>query len=96
MSIWSTACPDGRERLLSGRSLVPELPLFQEEALRAARIFRRLRIPDLHGLPTMGEVAGPWLFPIVQAIFGSYDPETDRRLIQEFFWLIPKKSRRIR
>jgi len=89
---WSTACLDWRERLLSGRSLVPDLPLFREEADRAMRIFKRLRIPDLYGRPTMGDVAGPWLFPIVEAIFGSYDPETNRRMIQEFFWLIPKKN----
>ena len=40
----------------------------------------------------MGDVAGPWLFPIVEAIFGSYDRETERRMINEFFWLIPKKN----
>lgn len=78
--------------MLSGRTLVPDLPLFRSEADRALRIFKRLRIPDLIGQPTMGEVAGPWLFPIVEAIFGSYDPETHQRMIQEFFWLIPKKN----
>lgn len=90
--LWSTACPDWQDRLLSGRSLVPALPLFQEEADRALRIFKRLRIPDMIGKPTMGDVAGPWLFPIVEAVFGSYDPVADRRMIQEFFLLIAKKN----
>ncbi|MBS4019548.1 MAG: terminase large subunit [Dechloromonas sp.] len=92
MADWSTACPDWERRLLAGQSLVPNLPLFTEEADRAERVFKRLRIPDLIGTPTMGEVAGPWLFPIVRAIFGSYDVDTNRRMIQEFFWLIAKKN----
>jgi len=90
--MWNTACPDWERRLLAGQSLVPDLPLFKEEAERALRIFKRLRVPDMHGLPRMEDVAGPWLFPIVEAIFGSYDPATNRREIQEFFWLIPKKN----
>lgn len=90
--MWDTSCPDWERRLLSGESLVPELPLFKDEAERALRIFKRLRIPDMHGLPRMGDVAGEWLFPIVEAIFGSYDPVSNRREINEFFWLIPKKN----
>jgi phage terminase large subunit-like protein len=92
MADWSTACPNWERRLLAGESLVPDLPLFREEADRALRVFKRLRIPDMVGMPTMGEVAGPWLFPIVEAIFGSYDATTNRRMIQEFFWVIPKKN----
>lgn len=75
---------------MAGESLVPDLPLFHEEAARALRIFRRLRIPDVIGKPTMAEACGPWFFPIVAAMFGSYDPELHRRMIQEFFLLIPK------
>jgi phage terminase large subunit-like protein len=89
---WSTACPDWEDRLLSGRSLVPDLPLFESERERALRVFNRLRVPDMVGRPTMGEVAGPWLLPIIGAIFGSYDPLAHRRMINEFFWLIPKKN----
>jgi phage terminase large subunit-like protein len=92
MGEWSTALPDWKERLLSGRSLVPDLPLFNNEAERALRIFKRLRIPDVHGMPTMGEACGPWFFPIVAAFFGSYDPSNNRRMIQEYFWMIPKKN----
>ncbi|MCW5695798.1 MAG: terminase large subunit [Bauldia sp.] len=90
--MWDTSCPDWADRLLAGRSLVPNLPLFRSEADKALRVFNRLRIPDLIGKPTMGEKAGPWLRPIVEAIFGSYDPAANVRMIQEFFWLIPKKN----
>jgi hypothetical protein len=60
------------------------------EAARALRIFKRLRIPDVIGQPTMAEACGPWFFPIVEALFGSYDPETHRRMIRRYFELIPK------
>jgi phage terminase large subunit-like protein len=89
---WSTACLDWEERILSGRSLVPDLPLFRDEADRALRIFKRLRVPDIIGQPTLGEACGAWFFPIVEAMFGAYDPETNRRMIQEFFFLVPKKN----
>jgi phage terminase large subunit-like protein len=89
---WSTALPDWEHRILTGRTLVPELPLFASEAERALRIFKRLRIPDVIGQPTMAEACGEWFFPIVAAIFGSYDPETHKRMIQEYFLLIPKKN----
>ncbi len=89
---WSTACPDWKDRILSGQSLIPELPLFEEEADRALRIFKRLRVPDMVGTPNYGEVCGPWAFDIVRALFGSYDPQIRRRMIREFFVLIPKKN----
>ena len=89
---WSTALPDWEDRLLAGGSLVPELPLWEEEAARGLRIFKRLRIPDVIGKPTLAEACGPWFFPIVEALFGSYDPERHRRMIQEYFLLIPKKN----
>lgn len=87
---WDTACPDWEERILSGRSLVPDLPLFEDEAARAVRCFSRLRLPDVIGTPTMAEACGPWFFPIVSALFGSYDKETNTRHIKEVFQLIPK------
>jgi len=77
---------------MQGRSLVPDLPLFKTEAERALRVFKRLKIPDVIGMPTMGEACGPWLFPFVEAFFGSYDPASDRRMLQEFFLMIPKKN----
>ncbi|MGH6793630.1 MAG: terminase large subunit [Methylocella sp.] len=90
--MWDTSCPDWEERLLSGRTLVPELPLFEAEAERGLRIFKRLRVPDMHGTPALGAVAGPWLFPLVAPIFGSYDARSDRRVVQEYFWMVPKKN----
>lgn len=92
MQDWRTACPDWAERLVGGRSLVPDLPLFKAETARALRIFKRLRIPDVVGQPTMADACGEWFFPIVAAMFGSYDPEANRRMVQEFFLLIPKKN----
>jgi phage terminase large subunit-like protein len=90
---WSFACLDWERRILEGRSLVPELPpFFGDEGAKALRILKRLRIPDVIGTPTFGEAAGPWLFPIVEALFGSYNPETNRRMISELFLLIPKKN----
>lgn len=89
---WSTAVPDWEERILKGLSLIPDLPLFEAVADKALQIFKRLRVPDLPGNPTYGEVCEDWVFDFVQAVFGSYDPETKRRMISEFFLLIPKKN----
>lgn len=87
---WDTSCLDWEDRILTGTSLVPALPLFQEQAAKALRIFKRLRIPDLPGTPTMAEACGEWVFPLVAAMFGAFDPETKQRMIQEFFLLVPK------
>lgn len=92
MPAWNTACLDWEDRILSGRTLVPELPLFQDEAARAIRVFNRLKIPDVIGQPTMAEAGTDWLLPIVAAIFGSYDAAAHRRMINELFWLVPKKN----
>jgi phage terminase large subunit-like protein len=89
---WDTSCPDWERRILAGESLVPELPLNDDEADKALRIFKRLRIPDVIGTPKIGDAAGPWLFPIVRAIFGAYDPSTNRRMLSELFLLIAKKN----
>jgi phage terminase large subunit-like protein len=74
---------------------VPDFPLlreepFKSEAERALRVFGRLRLPDVIGNPTMAEAAGEWFFPIVAALFGSYDPRQHTRLIRELFLLMPK------
>lgn len=87
---WDLSCPDWEDRILSGRSLVPDLPLFQTEADRALRVFKRLKMPDVIGTPTMAEACGPWFYPIVAALFGAYDPASNTRMIQEVFQLIPK------
>ena len=90
--MWSTKCLDWERKLLAGESLVPELPLYEAEAARALRMFKRLKIPDLFGTPTLAEACGEWFFPIVSALFGSYDPKLNKRMIQEYFLLIPKKN----
>jgi phage terminase large subunit-like protein len=87
---WNTSCPDWEERLLEGRSLVPDLPLFEAEAAKAVRVFKRLRVPDMIGTPTLGEVCGDWYYPIVAVLFGSYEWDTNKRAISEYFLLIPK------
>ncbi|WP_342212769.1 terminase large subunit [Pukyongiella litopenaei] len=84
--------PDWADRITSGRSLIPELPLIAKSADRAVSIFKRLRVPDLIGTPTYGEVCEPWVIDLVRVIFGSYDPDTRRRMIREFFLLVPKKN----
>jgi phage terminase large subunit-like protein len=90
MDDWDLSCLDWKDRILSGRSLVPGLPLFKTEAARALRVFKRLKMPDVIGTPTMEEACGPWFFPIVEALFGSYDADNNVRMIQEVFQLIPK------
>lgn len=90
--MWNTACLDWERRLLAGETLVPELPLFEAQAAKALRIFKRLRLPDVIGTPSIGEVSGDWVYNLVAAMFGSYDAALDQRMISEFFVLVPKKN----
>jgi phage terminase large subunit-like protein len=87
---WDFACPNWSERLRDGRSLLPDLPLDEDEAARAVAIFNKLRLPDVPGQPTMGEAAGDWARDIVRAIFGSMvDGE---RMVREVMAMVPKKN----
>jgi len=92
MAEWTTACPDWRERIVEGRSLIPFDPLFPEQAEKAMKVFNDLRIVDAPGSPTMGAAGLPWVHDFAKAIFGAYEHETGRRLIREFFLLISKKN----
>lgn len=89
---WSTAVPDWADRITSGRSIIPALPLDESRADRALRLFKQLRVPDIPGTPTYGEVSGEFVFDLVRAIFGAFDTETNLRVIREFFLMIPKKN----
>jgi len=53
---------------------------------------RQLRLVDVPGSPTIDECCAPWVFELAASVFGAYDPETGRRLITEWFVLIPKKN----
>jgi phage terminase large subunit-like protein len=89
---WSTACKDWEKRIVSRGTLVPFDPLFPDEAESALAVYNALKIVDAPGSPTMGEVSRKWIIDFVSSIFGSYDPETGRRLITEYFLLISKKN----
>jgi len=90
--IWDTAVPDWETRIKAGQSILPDLPLNRAMAEKGLRIFKRLRVPDMQGMPRLEEVCGPWYFGIVEALFGAYDPVAMRRMISELFLLIPKKN----
>lgn len=89
---WDLSCPDWAERLRTGQSLVPTLPLNIVTGDRAVRIFDRLKLHDVEGTPTMADAAGPWFRDIVRALWGSLDPETNSRAIRELMLLVPKKN----
>lgn len=71
---------------------MPCKALFPEEAEMALEVFKSLIVCDVIGQPTMGEITRPWVFEFVASIFGAYSDEDSRRLIREFFLLIPKKN----
>ncbi len=89
---WRTDCPDWERRIVERESLIPFGPLFPAEAEAALEVFKALRIKDMPGGPTMGEVSRPWVLDFVGSVFGAYDPESGRRLITEWFKLISKKN----
>lgn len=88
---WSTACPDWADRLRARESIIPP-PIFPAQAEEALGVFKALRIVDAPGSPTFGESCAPWVFDLVASIFGAYNVESGRRLITEWFILIPKKN----
>lgn len=91
MTTWDTSCPDWADRLRAGRSIIPA-PIFPERAEEALEVFKVLKIVDAPGSPTFGESCEQWVFDIVASIFGAYDAESGRRLITEWFILVPKKN----
>lgn len=89
---WDTSCKDWERRILAGESLITAPPLFPSEANSALDVFKELRLIDVMGRPKLGDAGRKWLFDFVGSIFGAYDPETGRRMMQEFFLLISKKN----
>ena len=89
---WDTACKDWESKIVRGESLMPCKPIFPHVAEHALRIFKSLVAVDVMGSPTMGEISRDWVLEFVASIFGAYNPDSQRRMIKEFFLLIPKKN----
>jgi len=89
---WSTSCPDWKQRIVDGRSLIPFDPLFPDVAAAKMDLFTSLRLMDVTGQPTIGEASDERLLDFARAVFGAYDPETGNQLITEFMLLIAKKN----
>ena len=91
METWNFACPDWKDRLREGRSLVPDLPLDREMASRAVRIFNKLRLPDVAGRPMLRDAGGDWQRDQVAALFGSLNRQ-GRRMVRKVLCEVPKKN----
>ncbi|WP_426229302.1 terminase large subunit [Pararhizobium sp. DWP3-4] len=88
----SFACPDWFQKLQAGKTPIPHIPLDEVRAECAVALFNKLRVPDIRGMPTMGQAAGEWMRDIVRVAFGSIDPKTGKRYVGEIFNLVPKKN----
>lgn len=88
--MWDLSCPDWEDRIRSGRSLIPDLPLMSEEAELALAMFDELELPDVPGTPPMRDACGLWFREIVRAAFGSWDPVARVRYIRDIFAMLPK------
>lgn len=92
MPMWSTAIPDWENRIIDRLPLIPFEPLFPSSAYEGLQAFKALTLVDVTGKPTIGECCKQWVFDFAGAVFGSYDPISKKRLIQEYFLLISKKN----
>jgi phage terminase large subunit-like protein len=89
---WDLSCPDWVDRLKSGRSLVPALPLNEAWGNRAVGVYNKLRLADVPDTPTLEAAGADWFREIVRALWGSLDPAGRERAIRELFLLVPKKN----
>ena len=90
--MWDLSLPDWEERVRTGRSLIPGLPLIWSEADEGLGFFDDLRLPDVAEKPRLGDAAGQWFRDIVKTSFGSWDPATQTNHIRDIFVLAPKGS----
>ena len=88
--MWDLSCPDWQDRIRKGQSLVPDLPLFEEEAEMGMAFFERIRLTDVLGEPLLRDACGDWFKDVVLVLFGSRDPKTNVRYVREIFILVPK------
>lgn len=88
---WNFSCDDWFDRLMAGRSLVPDLPLIEPRARQAVAIFDKLRVPDIVGQPLLADAAGDWFRDIVRVLFGSLDDDGVRH-VPEILALVGKKN----
>lgn len=86
------ACPDWWQRIQAGQTPMADVPLNEAKAAKALAFFRRLRLPDVPGNPTMAEACGDWFLDILVVFLASEDPETKKRLVWELLCLVPKKN----
>lgn len=89
---YTTACPDWERRIVARESLIALPPLFPEVAAEAWDMIGGFQLVDVAGQPLVRDASLPWSRDFVQTIFGAEDPETGRRLINEYFLMISKKN----
>lgn len=89
---FSTQCLDWQERIRAKKSLITCKPMYPKEAKSALAVFNALRVVDVAGSPTMGEISRKWVTEFVSSIFGAYDADTGRQMVKEYFLLISKKN----
>lgn len=85
------SCPDWEDRLAAGLPPMPDIEFDDKLAGSAVGIFDNLRVPDVPGQPTFGEVGGDWFRCILRPVFGAFDFNGDR-IVSELFLLVPKKN----
>lgn len=88
----TTACLDWERRIVARESLITAPPLFPVVAAEAWDMIGGFQLVDVAGQPLVRDASRPWSRDFVQAIFGAADPETGRRLINEFFLMVSKKN----
>lgn len=86
-----TSCVDWEARLKASEPIIPA-PIYPGAADKALAVFKALRIVDMAGRPTFGEVSAQWVFDFVRAVFGANDPDTGVQKITEYGLLVSKKN----